>query len=245
MVTSSPSPSSYPIFIAVDRVDYDAAAAIAKLAARHHCGIKLGLAFFIANGPQACERLLAETASECGRTPLFFLDLKLHDIPNTVKDAMRAALMLHPDFITLHAGGGQAMMAAAIEEIKTQNSKTKAVAVTVLTSLGAQDLDPLGYKAITPLAQVMRYANLALQSGVKTLVCAPHEITAIKDEFGDALRLITPGIRPQGADIGDQQRVMTPKDAFDAGADYLVIGRPITAAPSPDKALSTIIQGCF
>lgn len=195
-------------------------------------GLKLGLEFFLANG-QIGYRRIAATGFP------IFLDLKLHDIPNTVAGAMRAVAPLQPHIVTVHAGGGQAMMQAARESAaenadKLSLRRPKIVAVTVLTSLDDQDLAAVG-QSVPVSDQVKRLALLARSSGLDGVVCSPHEIEALRREIGEDFLLVVPGVRPSWAESGkksgtDQKRVRTPGDAAKAGADYLVIGRPITMA---------------
>jgi orotidine-5'-phosphate decarboxylase len=175
-----------------------------------------------------------------------FLDLKLHDIPNTVAGAVKAAVHCQADFLTIHASGGRDMMRAAVaaaaeEEQKTGYAAPKILAVTVLTSLDAAVLESVGQEA--PLEkQVLRLARLAKESGVQGLVCSPQEIALLKRELGQDILLVVPGIRPAESATGDQKRVMTPQEAMAAGADWLVIGRPITEAKSPVEAARGIVS---
>ncbi|HCK79456.1 MAG TPA: orotidine-5'-phosphate decarboxylase, partial [Actinobacteria bacterium] len=162
-------------------------------------------------------------------------DLKLHDIPNTVAGAAAAVADLTPDILTVHASGGPEMIRAAVDKLP----QTLVAGVTVLTSLSAQDLDLLGV-AGTPIDTVRRWAAMAVAAGAKALVCSPAEVAAVRGEVGEAIMLITPGVRPVGADAGDQRRIATAPQALADGADLLVIGRPITAAPDPAQAAATI-----
>lgn len=201
----------------------------AKLAP--HCAmIKLGLEFFGAQGPQGVAVL--------GDVPVF-LDLKLHDIPNTVAGAVRAVLALRPALLTLHAAGGGAMIAAARAAVDEAGARTRLLAVTVLTSLDAAALAATGV-AGTPLDHVLRLGRLAVAAGAHGLVCSPQEVAALRAALGPALVLVVPGIRPEGAALGDQARVMTPREAVAAGADYIVVGRPITGAADPAAAAAAI-----
>lgn len=202
------------------------------LQAGPHCGmIKLGLEFFLANGA-AGTRLI-------GDLPLF-LDLKLHDIPNTVAGAVRAVLPVRPAMLTLHAAGGAAMIAAAREAAETAGeARPVLLAVTVLTSLDAEALHATGV-AGGPRQQVMRLARLALDAGADGLVCSAHEVAMLRVALGPKPVLVVPGIRPAGSDHGDQARIMTPRDASDAGADWIVVGRPITQARDPAAAAAAI-----
>jgi orotidine-5'-phosphate decarboxylase len=189
--------------------------------------LKLGLEFFAANGPAGVARFARHR---------IFLDLKLHDIPNTVAGAVRALAPLRPALVTLHAAGGAAMIAAARAEIdRAHGSPTRLLAVTVLTSLDAAALPTIGVPA-TPLDQVLRLGRLAMDGGAHGLVCSAHEVTALRTALGPGPLLVVPGIRPAGAALGDQARTMTPAAAIEAGADYIVVGRPITAAADPAAA---------
>jgi orotidine-5'-phosphate decarboxylase len=198
-----------------------------------HCGlVKLGLEFFLHHGPMGYRR-----AAE--GVPVF-LDLKLHDIPNTVAGGVRALLDLAPKLLTIHAQGGARMVAAAAEAAAQLGpERPKILAVTVLTSLGAPDLAEMGVAGEVS-AQVLRLARVALENGADGLVCSAHEIAALRAEFGARPLLVVPGIRPTGAALGDQTRVMTPEEAVAAGADYIVVGRPITGAPDPGRAAAEI-----
>jgi orotidine-5'-phosphate decarboxylase len=197
-----------------------------------HCGLlKLGLEFYLANGA-AGVRLV-------GDRPIF-LDLKLHDIPNTVAGAVRAVLPLAPAMLTLHAAGGGAMIEAARRAAEPAGAaRPLLLAVTVLTSLDAEALHATGV-AGGPRQQVLRLARLALDAGADGLVCSAHEVAMLRDALGRAPVLVVPGIRPHGAAAGDQARVMTPRDAKAAGADWVVVGRPITAAADPAAAAAAI-----
>jgi orotidine-5'-phosphate decarboxylase len=196
------------------------------------CGmVKLGLEFFLANGPAGVRAL--------DRWPVF-LDLKLHDIPNTVAGAVRAVLPLRPRMLTLHAAGGAAMLAAARAAAETAGQARPALlAVTVLTSLDAAALSEIGV-ADTPAAQVLRLARLALAAGADGLVCAPTEVAMLRQALGPAPLLVVPGIRPGGAGGDDQRRTLSAKQAASAGADWLVVGRPITQAADPAAAAAAL-----
>ncbi len=216
------------LYCAIDRGDVDEARALAASVGPAVDGLKLGLEFFVANGP-AGVRLVKRT----GR-PLF-LDLKLADIPNTVAGAVRAAARLQPRFLTLHAGGGRTMMRAAVDAVADGDVPMQLLAVTVLTSLDAADLHGLGVHR-QPADQVRALAELALEAGCGGLVCSPAEVALLRDTFGPQPILVVPGIRPADAPAGDQKRTLTPREARDAGADVLVVGRPITAAERPGDA---------
>ena len=223
------------VFVALDTPDMDGALSLAGSLAGVVGGIKLGKAFFTANGPQGVRRAAA------AGLPVF-LDLKFHDIPNTVADAVRAALSLAPVMLTVHASGGAAMMRAAAEAAREGGANRPLVlGVTVLTSLGAEDLAATGLSGPVP-DQVMRLARLAQASGLDGVVCSAREAAALRAECGADFKLVVPGIRPAGAAAGDQKRTATPAEAMAAGADYLVIGRPVTGAGDPAQAARAIID---
>ncbi len=228
-----------PVYVALDTTDVAQAAALATSLKGLVAGVKLGLEFFSYCGPRGVEAI-----SDLGM-PLF-LDLKLHDIPNTVAGAMRGVAKLAPRLTTIHASGGMAMMQAAADAAREGAAKanrpvTKVLAVTVLTSLDQQAMAEVGFGA-TVLDQVKRLAELAQKAGVDGLVCSPHEVAHVRDVVGPEMTLVVPGIRPAWAEAGDQKRVMTPKEALRAGADLLVIGRPITGTSSPAEAARRIAE---
>ena len=226
--------NSNPVFVAVDTTDLEYALALGARLKPHVGGIKLGLEFFSAHGPAGVRAF-----SDMG-LPIF-LDLKFHDIPNTVAGAVRAAASLGVNILNVHAAGGPAMLKAAVEAARGVNPEAKVIAVTVLTSLADADLDALGQQG--PAAdQVARLANLTQKAGLDGVVCSAHEIAALRAALGPDFLLVVPGIRPKGSDLGDQQRVMGPREALDAGASILVIGRPITAAPDPVEAARAIAE---
>jgi orotidine-5'-phosphate decarboxylase len=222
-----------PFFIALDMTDALKAAQLALRLRGHVGGVKLGLEFFNANGPSGVRQVIQ------GGERLF-LDLKLHDIPNTVAGAIRGVVPLSPYLVTVHASGGSAMMRAALEAAgetatKLGTPRPKIVGVTVLTSLADDDLQATGQRG-PMLDQVRRLALLAQDSGLDGVVCSPHEVAPLRAECGRDFLLVVPGIRPSWAAAGDQKRIMTPGEALRAGASYLVIGRPITAAENPADA---------
>lgn len=217
-----------PVFVAIDTPEIDRACDIARAVADDAGGVKLGLEFCCANGPYGVRRII-----ELG-VPLF-LDLKLHDIPNTVGRAVEALAALAPTVLTVHAAGGRAMLAAARAAAP---AATKVVAVTVLTSLDSADLADAGV-ADSPARQVERLARLARESGVDGIVCSGAEVRAARAAWPDGF-FVVPGVRLAGGDIADQKRVATPRQALDDGASILVIGRPITGAPDPAQALRDI-----
>jgi orotidine-5'-phosphate decarboxylase len=222
-----------PIFVGLDTSDAGEAAALARAVAPFVGGVKLGLQFFMANGP-AGVRAIAATG-----VPVF-LDLKLHDIPNTVAGALRSLAPLDLYMVNVHAGGGAAMLAAARAACA---QTTKLIAVTVLTSLDDGDLTAMGVGDGTgdvTAAQVLRLAGLVQAARLDGVVCSPHEVAALRNIWPDG-QFIVPGIRPAGSALGDQKRVMTPREALAAGATMLVIGRPITAAADPAAAAAQIL----
>jgi len=217
-----------PIFVAVDTPDLARARDLATAVRGSIGGLKLGLEFFCANGPEGVRTI--------GATGMpIFLDLKLHDIPNTVAKAIEALRSLQPAVLTVHAAGGPAMLRAAKAAAP---DGTKVVAVTVMTSLDADDLEKTGVPG-TPEDQVRRLAALARESGCDGIVCSGAEVAAARVDWPGGY-FVVPGIRPADGDPGDQKRVMTPRDALAAGASMLVIGRPITAAADPAQAARDI-----
>ena len=217
-----------PIFVALDTPDLHQATAVAEAVRGHAGGLKLGLEFFSAQGPQGIRKI-----SEIG-LPIF-LDLKLHDIPNTVAKTVEALAPLEPAILTVHAAGGHEMLGAAK---RAAPPGTKIVAVTLLTSLDAGDLADLGIDR-SPAEQVARFAWIARDAGIDGIVCSGAEVAAARDAWRNGF-FVVPGIRPAGADVADQKRVVTPAEALDDGASVLVIGRPITGAPDPARAIAEI-----
>jgi orotidine-5'-phosphate decarboxylase len=221
------------LITAIDTADFLRATALVKETAPYSGLMKLGLELFLARGPEA--------VAIFNDVPLF-LDLKLHDIPNTVAGAVRSLAPLGVKMLTVHAAGGAAMIAAAREAAEVSGAgRPKILAVTVLTSLDASALASVGV-AGGATQQVLRLGRLALAAGADGLVCAAHEIAVLRDAFGETPILVVPGIRPEGAEVGDQARVMTPRAAIDAGADYIVVGRPITRAADPGDAARRIAE---
>ena len=220
-----------PIFVAIDTPAVARARELASRVKEAGGGVKLGLEFFCANGPDGVREI-----GSLG-VPLF-LDLKLHDIPNTVASAVRALQPLEPAVLTVHAAGGAAMMEAA-KQAAPQG--TKVVAVTVLTSLDSDDLKAVGV-ASDSRAQVERLASLARSAGLDGIVCSGSEVAAAKAAWREGY-FVVPGVRPHGSATGDQKRVVTPREAMERGASVLVIGRPITGAQDPASALSEIAGG--
>jgi orotidine-5'-phosphate decarboxylase len=217
-----------PIFVAIDTIDVHRAAAIARDVGGVAGGMKLGLEFFCANGHDGVLRI-----AEHGMP--IFLDLKFHDIPNTVAKAVEAVAALSPAILTVHAAGGRAMMAAAKAAAPPE---TKVVGVTVLTSLDGDDLKSIGVQG-SPAHQVERLADLARDAGLDGIVCAGSEVALARKAWSDGF-FVVPGVRPAGSDVADQKRVVTPAEALTDGASVLVIGRPITEAPNPARAINDI-----
>jgi orotidine-5'-phosphate decarboxylase len=218
-----------PIFVALDTQDVHRAAAIARDVSGVAAGVKLGLEFFCANGDEGVIRI-AEHGTQV------FLDLKLHDIPNTVEKAVHALAHLQPAILPVHAAGGRAMMAAAMAAAPPQ---TKVVGVTVLTSLDQADLSSIGVEG-SPESQVERLAALAREAGLDGIVCSGAEVAAVRASWPDGF-LVVPGVRPASFDAGDQKRVVTPSEAMSDGASVLVVGRPITQAVNPRRAIMDIV----
>ncbi len=221
-----------PIFVAIDTPDLDRALALARAVGPHVGGLKVGLEFITAHGPEGIRAIAA-----LGKP--VFADTKFHDIPNTVAGAAREIAKLGVAMFNIHASGGEAMMRAAKEAAASIDPAVKLIAVTVLTSIDDGVLDSVGQRG--PAAeQVVRLAKLVQASGLDGVVCSAHEIAAIRKVCGDDFLLVVPGIRPAGSDLADQRRVMTPAEAARAGADILVIGRPITGASDPANAAREI-----
>lgn len=218
-----------PIAVALDTADREEAARWAASVTPYVSTLKVGLQLFCRHGPDVVDAVRGASRSD------LFLDLKLHDIPATVAGAARSVARLRPRYLTVHASGGAAMVRAAVEAVPD----TLVAAVTVLTSLDAPGLDTVGL-AGPPNDAVRRLATLAVGAGARALVCSPHEVALLREEVGKDVVLITPGVRPAGADAQDQARVATPGRALAEGADLLVVGRPITAAADPGAAAARI-----
>jgi len=202
------------------------------------CYMKVGMQLFYAAGPSFVVYLKEQGYK-------VFLDLKMHDIPNTVKGGAESVTRLGVDMFNVHAAGGKLMMESALEGVEkgqTGSNRPLVIAVTQLTSTSQQILnDEVGIGGTVEQA-VLSYAGLAQKAGLNGVVASPHEVVQLKQQLGSSFITVTPGIRPAGSAIGDQSRVMTPKEAFSQGTDYIVIGRPITAALDPRKALETILE---
>lgn len=230
------------IFCAIDTPDLDAARQLAQTLGGLKLGLKLGLEFFTAQGAAGVDAVRMAAGAETE----IFLDLKLHDIPNTVAGAVQAAMRVEADFITLHASGGAEMMRRAVEAAQEAHARTgvrlpRLLGVTVLTALGEDDVRAVGQ--MTPVEeQVQRLAMLAKGAGLAGVVCSPLEIASLRARLPAPFVLVVPGIRQAQSAQGDQKRVMTPAQAAAAGADYLVIGRPITQAQDPRAAACAIVE---
>ena len=228
--------SKKKIIVAIDTIDTNEALKITKLIPDVGA-FKLGLEYFCANGPKGISKI-----SETGVK--IFLDLKFHDIPNTVAGAIRASLNLEPYMMTVHLSGGYNMLHRTMEEVKEYCSKKSLkrpliLGVSVLTSIDSSDFSALGIKGKVE-DQVVRLAKLAEYAGLDGLVCSAKELKIVKREVGKNLILVTPGIRPAGGEINDQKRILTPAQAIKDGANFIVIGRPITSVDDPQEALNNI-----
>ena len=216
------------LIVAIDRSSRDE---ILRLADSLHgaAGIfKIGLQAFVTNGPAIVREVIARGAK-------VFLDLKIHDIPNTAKHAVAEAASLGAAMVTVHTSGGASMLRACALD------STLVLGVTVLTSLDDAELQRLGFTG-TALETAVRLAKLAQESGLRGVVASPHEVAAIREACGNEVRIVVPGIRPEGTEAGDQRRTMTPAAAIAAGADYIVVGRPITDASDPRSAALALVD---
>jgi orotidine-5'-phosphate decarboxylase len=222
------------VIVALDFASADQALAFAARVMPQTCRLKVGKELFTAAGPALIEKLTQRGFD-------VFLDLKFHDIPNTVAGACKAAVQLGVWMLNVHALGGRAMLEAARDAVAAGTRRPKLIAVTLLTSMAANDMKEVGIEG-EPAAAALRLARLAQASGLDGVVCSAQEAALLKRECGNQFCLVTPGIRPARGAKDDQQRVMTPADAVAAGADYLVIGRPVTQAPDPVAALAAINQ---
>ena len=229
-----PTRAQDKIIIALDVPDTDGALRLLDSLGEAPALCKIGLELFTAEGPSVVKAVQS-------RGSAVFLDLKFHDIPNTVAHAIRSAAGLGVAMTTLHACGGPVMMEVAAKAAESSGNKDLLIlAVTVLTSMDTDQLSATGV-TVEPEAQVVRLAGLAASAGIGGIVCSPREIAAVRAAHGQNLRLVTPGVRPTWASVGDQKRVMTPAEAIKAGADWLVIGRPITAAADPKEAYARLV----
>ena len=194
---------------------------------------KVGLELFVAAGPSVLEPILARGHS-------VFLDLKFHDIPNTVAGAVRSAARLGASMITVHAAGGPAMLTAARKALDGVADPPEILAVTMLTSMDAEQMNSVGLER-SPAQQVNLLTQMTLESGIRGFVCSPQEVAAVRALAGAEAAIVVPGIRPAGTEIGDQKRIATPAETLRSGASYLVVGRPITQAPDPAAAAAAIL----
>lgn len=230
----SPQLNGSPIVVALDYADRDRALAFVDQIEPGSCRLKVGKEMFTLFGPQLV-RDLQQRGFEV------FLDLKFHDIPNTTAHAVAAAADLGVWMVNVHASGGARMMNAAREALLPFGKDAPLlIAVTVLTSMDAEDLRGLGIE-LSPAEQAERLARLTHQCGLDGVVCSAHEASRFKQAIGQDFKLVTPGIRPAGSDAGDQRRIMTPQQAVQAGVDYMVIGRPITQSANPAATLKEIL----
>ena len=219
------------LILALDTPDLESAASLLDRLEGQVGVVKVGLELFTACGPTAVEAVQKRGYD-------VFLDLKLHDIPNTVAGAVRSAGRLGVSMLTVHTGGTGPMLEAARE---AADSSLKLLGVTLLTSIGEEDLAPACISG-TPASIVEARASLAAASGLGGIVCSPKEIVAVRARIGKEMSIVTPGIRPGGAAMGDQKRAATPTSAISDGSDYLVVGRPITAAPNPAVSAAAIVS---
>ena len=222
------------LIVALDVADPDKALALAQQLSGTVGALKVGFELFTRGGPDLVARLI-------DRGHRVFLDLKFHDIPNTVARASLSVASMGVVMFNVHVSGGIEMMTAAVTALESIHPKPIALGVTVLTSLGAQDLAQLKMPG-TPLDRVIHYAKLAKVAGLDGVVASAKEAAVIKKACGEDFYVVTPGIRPAGADTGDQKRIMTPEKAIRNGADFLVVGRPIHAAPDPKQAAAAIVD---
>lgn len=221
------------IIIALDVPDTDGALRLLDSLGEAPSLCKIGLELFTAEGPSVVKAVQS-------RGSAVFLDLKFHDIPNTVAHAVKSAAGLGVFLTTLHACGGPVMLEAAAKAAQESGTDLLLLAVTVLTSMDTAQLSATGV-TVNPEAHVLRLAGLASESGIGGIVCSPLEISSVRATYGENLRLVTPGVRPSWAATGDQKRVMTPAEAVQSGSDWLVIGRPITAAENPKEAYAKVV----
>lgn len=232
-LSTSRAATDSPVVVALDYANRDNALAFVDRIDPCDCRLKVGKEMFTLFGPQFVRELQQRGFD-------IFLDLKFHDIPNTAAHAVKAAADLGVWMVNVHASGGARMMTAAKEALLPFGADAPLlIAVTVLTSMEASDLQDIGITA-TPAEHAERLARLTQQCGLDGVVCSAQEAVRFKSELGQAFKLVTPGIRPQGSDAGDQRRIMTPEQALQAGVDYMVIGRPVTQSADPAQTLKAI-----
>jgi len=227
------SKTKSPVIVALDVASVEACEKLLEQLDPALCRVKVGMELFTRAGPVAIDKIHQHGFD-------VFLDLKYHDIPNTVASACRSAAELGVWMVNVHACGGTRMLQAARENVPS-DGRTRLIAVTVLTSMDAEDLQGVGVD-VSPADQVMRLATQTHECKLDGVVCSAKEAASMRRQFGADFLLVTPGVRPAGSDAGDQRRVVTPQQAIDAGSDYLVIGRPITAASDPAVVLRGICQ---
>jgi orotidine-5'-phosphate decarboxylase len=220
------------LIVAIDRSSRDDILRLADALQGAAGMLKIGLQAFIANGPSIVREVMA-------RGPKVFLDLKIHDIPNTARHAVAEAAVLGATMVTVHGSGGETMLRASVKA--AEGSGLTLLGVTVLTSLDDAEVHQIGFPG-TALETAVRLAKLAQESGLRGVVASPHDVAAIREACGSGMRIVVPGIRPEGSDAGDQRRTTTPAAAIAAGADYIVVGRPITDASDPRKAALTLVD---
>ena len=223
-----------PIFCAIDTSDIEIATNLASQIKPYIGGIKLGLEFFTSCGISGCHTM------KKFNLPLF-IDLKLHDIPNTVASALRVIFSLEPQYTTLHISGGSEMLRSCVNLKSELQSKTDLLGVTILTSFNDSTIEELGFGSSVKHS-IEQLTSIAHESGLNGIVCSPHEVNSIKETYKNKLKLIVPGIRSGKTDNDDQKRTLSAKEAISAGADILVIGRPITKAKDPAKAAESLLQ---
>ncbi|MGJ8689471.1 MAG: orotidine-5'-phosphate decarboxylase [Gammaproteobacteria bacterium] len=222
------------IIVALDYPDASQARLLLAQLDPTQCRVKIGKELFTRSGPSFVEEVIALGFD-------VFLDMKYHDIPNTVAKAVLAAAQLGVWMVNVHASGGSEMMSAAAEAVRNESHRPILIAVTVLTSMTQSDLAEIGLD-VSPKEQVQRLAALAQRSGMDGVVCSAEEVSSLREALGEDFILVTPGIRPEGDAANDQKRIVTPSAALKAGSHYLVIGRPITQASNPREKLNTIYQ---
>jgi orotidine-5'-phosphate decarboxylase len=220
------------LIVAIDRSSRDEILRLADALQGAVGTLKIGLQAFVANGPSIVREVIA-------RGSRVFLDLKIHDIPNTAQHAVAEATSLGAAMLTVHASGGEAMLRAAVNGAAGREATL--LGVTVLTSLNDADVTRVGFPG-TALETAVRLARLAQESGLRGVVSSPHDVPAIREACGSGMRIVVPGIRPEGSEAGDQRRTMTPAAAIAAGADYIVVGRPITDDSDPRAAALTLLD---
>lgn len=223
------------LYAAIDTKDMDRAIQLARDIVPHFGGIKLGLEFFMRHGQSGIQTVMSSVETV---KPSLFLDLKLHDIPNTVQGALTSVLDLNPDYLTVHALGGAAMLRSCAEV--TRDTQTRILGVTVLTSLSQEDVSTYSQSSVRDI--VLKLTDTVIRSGCAGVICSPHEVKILRQEYGDDIVLMVPGIRLSQGDHADQKRVATPAQALADGASHLVIGRAVTSADNPGQAAKALVD---